>query len=173
MVARSPSRVASSAEREHKVSSLGPPPHHCKQLRSWFAVAAESQGSQERRRCGMSRSGRRLVHLWNLTWRSTGRATAGELGLAPSTLCIFGRQAKPACRVPPVNSTLGTTEMSPAERASLEQMLRAFAPDHFERWSYLLTRKPERWSKITPMLAWGGPDPLKSYPNMPFRRASR
>jgi hypothetical protein len=48
-------------------------------------------------------------------------------------------------------------------------MLRAFAPHHFERWSYLLTRKPERWSKITPMLVWGGPDPFKSYPNMPFR----
>lgn len=40
------------------------------------------------------------------------------------------------------------------ERISIEAMFRAFAPEHLERWSYLLTLKPARWSKITPMLAW-------------------
>jgi hypothetical protein len=37
----------------------------------------------KRCRCSMWRSPRRLVHFWNLTWRSTGRATAGGFGPVP------------------------------------------------------------------------------------------
>ena len=59
--------------------------------------------------------------------------------------------------------------MSPVEQASLEAMFKAFAPEHFERWSYLLSRKPERWKKITPMQAWPVPSQYDSYPDKPFK----
>jgi hypothetical protein len=59
--------------------------------------------------------------------------------------------------------------MSPSERASLEAMFKAFAPEHCERWSYLLALKPARWGKITPMLAWPVSDQFESYPNEPLK----
>ena len=58
--------------------------------------------------------------------------------------------------------------MSPVERASLEAMFKTFAPEYFERWSYLLRRKPERWNKISPMHVWPVPNQFDSYPDKPF-----
>ena len=55
--------------------------------------------------------------------------------------------------------------MTPVERASLEAMFEAFAPAQHERWSYLLAKRPERWSKIDPILAWPLADPNKSSPD--------
>jgi hypothetical protein len=59
--------------------------------------------------------------------------------------------------------------MSPSERANLEAMFKAFAPIHYERWSYLLARTPARWIKITPMLAWPVPSQFDSYPDKPLQ----
>ena len=58
--------------------------------------------------------------------------------------------------------------MTPDERASLEAMFEAFAPAHQERWSYLLAKRPERWGKISPLLAWPVANPYKSHPDKPL-----
>jgi len=47
-------------------------------------------------------------------------------------------------------------------------MFEAFAPAHHERWSYLLAKRPERWSKISPILAWPVPSPYESFPDKPL-----
>jgi hypothetical protein len=59
--------------------------------------------------------------------------------------------------------------MSPIELASLEALFKAFAPSHCERWTYLLSRKPKAWQKITPMLAWPAPSQYDSFPNVPLK----
>jgi hypothetical protein len=59
--------------------------------------------------------------------------------------------------------------MSPIEQASLEALFKAFAPSQCERWTYLLSRKPKAWQKITPMLAWPVPSQYDSFPNVPLK----
>ena len=51
---------------------------------------------------------------------------------------------------------------------SLVQMFRAFAPYECERWTYLLSQKPSKWAKITPIKVWPVASAFDSSPNMPL-----
>ncbi|HVE53805.1 MAG TPA: hypothetical protein VNB23_10540 [Ramlibacter sp.] len=56
--------------------------------------------------------------------------------------------------------------MDPKE--SLVRMFEAFAPRESERWTYLLSRDPRKWDKITPLRIWPGGDAFASVPDVPL-----
>ena len=58
--------------------------------------------------------------------------------------------------------------MLKTEQAHVEAMFKAFAPAHYERWCYLLARKPNRWGKISPIDIWPLPNVSDSHPKLPL-----
>jgi hypothetical protein len=53
-------------------------------------------------------------------------------------------------------------------KASLVRMFEVFAPRESERWTYLLSRDPRKWDKITPIKIWPGGDVFASVPAVPL-----
>ena len=53
-------------------------------------------------------------------------------------------------------------------KAALVRMFEMFAPRESERWTYLLSRDPRKWDKITPIKIWPGGDVFASVPNIPL-----
>lgn len=51
-------------------------------------------------------------------------------------------------------------------KKSLVHMFEAFAPRECERWTYLLSRDPRKWDKITPIKIWPGGDAFASVPDV-------